>query len=195
MIHLLYGCMSSLLANIMQYFVSKKVLLESVDGQRKMKPASELFKIDLSKNSSLKALSFIDVGTKAKTLFCETFPSVGRMKSFDGMPEMLCAAAAYLQKHLPFDNKVIEHAQFLDPVKRNDSASTNAISNLAFKIVKLFGTDKSRVFGVSQDVSAENIVDLIRHEGKMYLVDDIPQSFHIIEAGNTEGTKRVQNSY
>ena len=61
--------------------------------------------------------------------------------------------------------------------------------------MKLFGTDKSRVFGVSQDVSAENIVDMIQHQWKMYLVEDIPQSFHIIEAGNTEGTKRVQNSY
>ena len=105
------------------------------------------------------------------------------------------AAVAYLQKHLPFNNKVIEHAQFLDPVKRNDPASTNAISNLAFKIVKLFGTDKSRVFGVSQDVSAENIVDINQHQWKMYLVEDIPQSFHIIEAGNTEGTKRVEGSH
>ena len=73
MIHLLYGGMSSLLVNVLKNFVSKKVLHDSLEGEKKMRPVTELFKLDLEKQSNLKALDLIELRTKAKTLLSGLF--------------------------------------------------------------------------------------------------------------------------
>ena len=67
MIHLLYHGISRLLTNILKKnFVSKRVLCRE-DGVT-MKLATQLKLINLNKESNLKYLDLIDVGTKAKRL-------------------------------------------------------------------------------------------------------------------------------
>ena len=77
---------------------------------------------------------------------------------------------------LPFDNKVILHAQYLHPKKRKEAHSTSAISNLSFKTVPTLGNEAKKVFGPSYDIVI-NIVDKVRQEWKMYQVENIPSAY------------------
>ena len=66
MIHLLCHGISRLLTNMLKNFASKRMLYRE-DGVT-MKPATQLKFINLNKDSNLKSLNLIEVGTKAKHL-------------------------------------------------------------------------------------------------------------------------------
>ena len=114
MINLLYHGISRLLANMLKNFVSKRALYRE-DGVT-MKPAAQLKLVNQNKESNLKSLNLIEVGTKAKRLlsasiFDETVFRKNCLKFY-------VSAATQLQLELPFDNKVILHAQHL--IQRNE---------------------------------------------------------------------------
>ena len=111
--YLLCHGISRLLTNMLKNFVSKRVLYHE-DGVT-MKPATQLKLINLNKESNLKSLNLIGVGTKAKSLLSASIldETVFRKNCL----KFYISAATQLQIKLPFDNKVILHAQYLHPKK------------------------------------------------------------------------------
>ena len=125
LIHLLYPSMCKLVSNLMGKFICKK-MLSGVD--------SENLLVDIHLKTNRKPLSLIEVGTKAKGILNEQahLLNVSQDKLQYLRKECLdfyLAAATHLLDRLPFHVLVIKHAQFFHPCKRNDSGSTNAISN------------------------------------------------------------------
>ena len=51
-----------------------------------------------------------------------------------------------VQPNLPFNVNLIRHAQYLNPTKRTDVKSSNAISNLALKVSKSLECVSCNVF-------------------------------------------------
>ena len=88
---------------------------------------------------------------------------------------------------------MIQYAQYLHPEKRNDSMSTSAMSNLALKLINVFGKKANNAFEVPYDVSQSEIIDMIRHQ--MYQLEQIPKSSYVLNADNEKKNKRQQNSY
>ena len=122
----------------------------------------------------MKSLNLIDVGTKAKPLLSASIldESVFRKNCL----KFYISAATQFQMKLPFDNKVILHAQYLHPKKQKEAHSTSAISNL-FKIVSILGNEAKKVFGCSYDTTVDDIVDKIRQEWKMHQTENIPSAY------------------
>ena len=139
-----------------------------------MKLATQLKLINLNKESNLKYLNLIDVGTKAKRLLSASILDETVFRKI--YLNFYISRATQLQMKLPFDNKVILHAQYLHPKKRKEAHSTSAISNLSFKTVPTLGNEAKKVFGPSYDIVI-NIVDKVRQEWKMYQVENIPSAY------------------
>ena len=112
--------------------------------------------------SNLKSLNLIEVGTKAKRLLSASIldETVFRKNCL----KFYISAATQLQMKVPFDNKVILHAQYLHPKKRKKAHATSTISNLSFKIVSTLGNEAKKVFGSSYNLTVDDIVDKIRQE-------------------------------
>ena len=190
MIHLLYHGISGLLTNMLKNFVSKRVLHR---GDRViMKPATQLKLINLNKESNLKYLNLIEVGTKAKRLLSASIldETVFRKNCL----KFYISAATQLQMKLPFDNKVILHAQYLHPKKQKEAHSASAISNLSFKIVLTLGNEAKKVFGSSYDTTVDDIVDKIRQEWKMYQVGNIPCAYFQKDVNSSSSSSTKQKS-
>ena len=104
------------------------------------------------------------------------------------------SAATQLQMKLPFDNKVILHAQYLHPKKWKEAHSTSAISNLSFKIVSALDNEAKKVFGSSYDTTVDDIVDKIRQEWKMYQVENIPSAYFQKDVNFSSSSSTKQKS-
>ena len=154
---------------MLKNFVTKRVLY-CEDGVT-TKPATQLKLINVNKNCNLKFLDLIEVGTKAKRLLSASIldETVFRKNCL----KFYISAATQLQMKLPFDNKVILHAQYLHPKKRKEAHSTSAISNLSFKIISTLGNEAKKVFGSSYDTTVDDNEDKIRQEWKMYQVENV----------------------
>ena len=193
---MLYHGMSTLLSNLLQHFVSKKSMYISVDGNREIKSTDYLVKLDLGKKENLKSDKFVEVGTKAKLLLHENVIDDQAVNNFrSSCLKCYVAATSYLQANLPYNNNVIQYAQYLHPEKRNDSMSTSAISNLALKLINVFGKKANNAFEVPYDVSQSEIIDMIRHQWKMYQLEQIPKSSYVLNADKEKKDKRQENSY
>ena len=152
--------MSSLLTDLMQNFVNKKSLFDVTVGVQVLKPAHSLVQLNLNKKESLKSKLFIDVGTHAKLLL-ESIADDEKVKGFrSSCLKSYVTATTYLQQNFPFNNKIIEYAQYLNPEKRNHSMAKSGISNLTLKLVKVFGKKSQAVFKTSATPS--ETVDLVR---------------------------------
>ena len=92
---------------MLKNFVSKRVLYRE-DGVT-MNLATQLKLINLNKGSNLKSLNLIEVCTKAKRLLsaCILDETVFRKNCM----KFYISAATQLQMKLPFDSKVVLHAQ------------------------------------------------------------------------------------
>ena len=74
----------------------------------------------------------------------------------------------YLIQDLPFNENLIHHAQYLNPKLRTDVKSTNAISNLALKIVQCFTTALPCVFCLEQHEKVEDLFNKVRNQWRLY---------------------------
>ena len=108
--------------------------------------------INVGEDKNIKPMSHIDVGTKAKILLSDnTIMASDKEKKFHhDCLNFFVTAVQYLQTNLPYDASLLQHAQFIHPVKRNDSGSLNAISNLAVKITSVLNNNNClyKMFGV-----------------------------------------------
>ena len=172
------------------------------DGSRKMKNVQ----LNLEKKK-LKPTSFINVGTKAKTITGDFGNESDKKKFYSSCKKFYIAAVSYLQNNLPFNiaavsylqnnlpfnNKLIEFSQCVHTQKINSSAFTSVISNLCLKIVKLFGSKPPKVFELPLDSSSDSILGVVRHQWKMYQLENITQSMYISE--NEERNNNISSSY
>ena len=148
-----------------------------MDGNREIKSTDYLVKLDLGEKKNLKSDKFVQVGTKAKLLSHENVIDDQAVNNFrSSCLKCYVAATSYLQANLPYNNKMIQYVQYLHPEKRNDTMSTSAISNLALKLINVFGKKANNAFEVPYDVSQSEIIDMIRHQWKMYQLEQIPKS-------------------
>ena len=96
------------------------------------------FCIDVSRKSSCKKASLIDIGTKAKLLFSgNLIPAENEEQFRKNCLKCFKVSVEYLLSHLPHNNKLIQYAQYLHPQKRNLKGSTNGISNAALYITQV----------------------------------------------------------
>ena len=192
-IHMLYNGMGSLLSSLMSKFVNKKSLYVAGGEKDTLKPVIQLLSLNVNLKENLKSKALIDIGTKAKLLLSE-IPDQDKVAFFrSSCLKCYVSATDYLQINLPFNNKVIEHAQFLHPEKRNHAESKSAISNLALKVTGVFGKKSQSVFQTTE--SNPEIVDLIRDQWSQYQIDDIPPFTYLIGDEKSEKNKRKTNSY
>ena len=175
---------------MLKNFVSKRVLY-CEDGVT-VKPATQLKLISPNKESNLISLNLIEVGTKAKHLLSASIldETVFRKNCL----KFYISAATQLQMKVPFDNKVILHAQYLHPKKQKEAHSTSAISNLSFKIVLTLGNEAEKVFGSSYDTTVDDIVDKIRQEWKMHQVENIPSAYFQKDVNFSSSSSTKQKS-
>lgn len=193
LIHVLFNGMESLITALMQMFVNNKSLFLIKDGERVFKDVHDLVKLDLGKKDTLKSKRLIDIGTNAKMLLLEIVDEEKENSFRSSCLQCYVQATEYLQQNLPFNNKIIEHAQYFHPEKRNHSMSTSGISNLALKITKVFGKSSQKVFDAGK--SPNEIVDLVRSQWKMYQVEEIHPSSYLTSGETEETNKKTQNSY
>ena len=190
MIHLLYPEMCKLLVNLMRKFIKNK--------RMENPPDSGIHTMDLSKERNHKPLNLIDIGTKAKVLFSGVafLPSERQAKFRQDCLNFYVTSAQYLQIQLPLDNLVIQHAQYLHPLKRDDAASRSAIANLVLKVAETLQRRLASVFGVKEsDATVEGVCDLVRTQWLVYQTENIPEEFYIAPAAPTPSSTRVQQSY
>ena len=88
-----------------------------------MKNVPDLVHLNLKKNENLKPSSFIDDGTKAKTIISDFDKGTDKNRFYSSCQKCYIAALSYLQNNLPFNKKIIEYSQYLHPQKTNCSAS------------------------------------------------------------------------
>ena len=122
---------------------SKRPLYSFQDGSCKMKNVPDLVQLNMEKKEILMPSSFIDVGTKAKTIISDFDNESDIKKFYSSCQKCYLTAFSYLLNNLPFNSKTIKYSQNLCPQKRNSRASTSAISNLCLKIVKMFQSSKN----------------------------------------------------
>ena len=193
-IHLLYNSMSTLLTSLMSYFV--KTTSFHIKGKltNPKKSILDLVCVNVNAQENQKPASLIEIGTNARLKISE-IPDQAKIDSFrSSCLKCYVSATDYLQKHLPFNNNVIEQSQFLHPEKRNHPSSKSAISNLALKVTKALGKKSQIVFQTNK--SDSDIVDLIRDQWRLYQVDDIPQSTYLVDEKNEKKkNNRKSNSY
>lgn len=136
MVHMLYDGMFTLLTNLMQKFIKKKVLFrENGDFITK----DDLLKINVLETKNTKPHKLIDIGTKAKLYFSSSslIEDESSKKFRTECLNFFMSATNYLMKSLPYDVPLIKQAQYLHHDKRNSPGATSGISNLALKIVKV----------------------------------------------------------
>ena len=190
---MLHSGMSSLLTDLMQNFVNKKSLYDVTDVVQALKPVYSLVQLNLNKKESLKPKSFIDVGTHAKLLL-EGIADDEKVKGFrSSCLKSYVAANTYLQQNLPFSNKIIEYAQYLRPQKRNHFSAKSGISNLTFKLAKVFGKKSQAVFKTS--ATPNEIVNLVRSQWSIYQIEEILPSMYLAQNGSSKRENHYQNSY
>ena len=141
----------------------------------------------------MKPTSFINAGTKAKTITGDFGNESDKEKFYSSFKKFYIAAVSYLQNNLPFNNKLIEFSQCAHTQKINSSAFTSVISNLCLKIVKLFGSKPPKIFELPLDSSSDSILGVVRHQWKTYQLENITQSMYISE--NEERNNNISNSY
>ena len=158
-----------------------------------LKPVHSLAQLNLNKKESLKVKPFIDFGTNAKLLL-EGITDDEKVKGFrSSCLKSYVTATTYLQQNLPFNDKIIEYAQYLHPEKRNHSMAKSGISNFTLKLAKVFGKKSQAVFKTSATQS--EIVDLVRSQSSMYQIEEIPPSMYLAENDSSKRENHHQNSY
>ena len=146
----------------------------------------------MENKENLKSKALIEVGTKSKLLLTE-IPDQAKVAFFrSSCLKCYVSATKYLQQNLPFNNKFIEHSQYLHPEKRNHLSSKSAISNLALKVTNVLGKKSKDVFKGTK--SNPEIVDLIRDQWTLYQIDDIPPSTYLINDDTEKKNQSIQSS-
>ena len=110
-------------------------------------------------------LDLIDIGTKSKNLLNSSTVSKDLKKDFlKKCLSFYIIVTKYLISKLPLSSKLLKDAQYLDPNKRNSSASLNDVSRLSLKVTSTLKNNLETLFCVSKHTSIEDVCDLIKNQ-------------------------------
>ena len=154
-----------------------------------MKNVPDLVQLNMEKKEILMPSSFIDVGTKAKTIISDFDNESDIKKFYSSCQKCYLTAVSYLLNNLPFNSKTIKYSQNLCPQKRNSRASTSAISNLCLKIVKMFGSKAPKIFELPLDSTSDSIEDVLRKPWKMNQLEHMTESMYVAENKTRKNTQ------
>lgn len=130
----------------------------------------------------MKPSSFIDVGTKAKTIISDLDKKSAKKKFYSSCQKSFIASASYLQNNPLLNNKIIKYSQYLHPQRRNCSIlQVLCISDLCLKIVKDFGSKALKIFELPLDSTKDFIVDIVRRQWKINQLEHITESMYMAE--------------
>ena len=133
-IHNLYGGMGSLLSSLFQKFVRKEKMTNE-DG--KPMPVTELAKMDVSKTEIHLKNKKIDIGTHTLRILTEKNLSKEPMKKFrNECVGFFVASVTMLQSKLPFQSKILQHAQAINPKTRHQPETLTSISKLSLEMME-----------------------------------------------------------
>ena len=101
------------------------------------------------------------------------------------------AAASYLEVNLPFTNKILKYAQYIfyySEKQNSNDLSLNSMSNLTLlKIANVFGSKATNILNVSFDKTQAEIIDMVRHQWKMYQLEEILESMYLVQVKYDSG--------
>ena len=120
----------------------------------------------------MKPSSFIDVGTKAKTIISDLDKKVAKKKFYSSCQKSFIASASYLQNNPLLNNKIIKYCSILQVL---------CISDLCLKIVKVFGSKALKIFELPLDSTKDFIVDIVRRQWKINQLEHITESMYMAE--------------
>jgi len=181
MIHVLHTALTSLLLELMQKFIKKK-LLTSENAEKTLKSIVNLTKIDTTNPGNRRSSKKIDVGTRAMTYLLQNDVSEGDVEKFKKTcMNVFVVIVSNLQRSLPFDSMILKDATMLHPDNRHDQNSLSSISRLSLAISEPLTLALNSLFPISGDRSEastkENICDEVRNEWRLYQLDTNLPSF------------------
>ena len=98
------------------------------------------------------------------------------------------AATSHLLSKLPLDSTVLQQCQYLDPRKRQEAESLNAISDLTSKLIKPL---KNVLRGLFPGCTTEeNVVDAVKSQWQEHKLEIIPDLFFVLEETSKSGRKQ-----
>ena len=98
-------------------------------------------------------------------------------------------ATRHLISKLPFNSTVLEKCQYLDPRKRQESGSLDAISSLATELILPLKGVLSNIFPGC--ASEEEVIDGIKTEWREYQMEFFPENYFVASSVNSSGRKQV----
>ena len=99
------------------------------------------------------------------------------------------ASTQYLISKLPVGNQFLKDAQYLNPNKRNDVASLDAISRLSLSVATSLKNHLASVFSVSENTTIHEVVDLINNQWQIYQLSEISKEWHTVETKQLKKTE------
>lgn len=192
-IHIVFSEMTKLLRALMAKFVKSKLLFVNNNGVKEPRSINELLTINVNDQKNWKPLKLIDIGTKAKSCFIESFEVSPVEKKFrQNCLEAFQALITHLKSKLPWESSILKNCAYLDPRKKCDKESLRGISNLAIELSKPLEGALSKVF--PSCVTKEDVCDKVRNEWRVYQMEVLPESAYLTDS-TVKSSSRQQVSY
>ena len=181
-IHIVYREMSKLLTSLMSKFIKSKLLRR--DDSNNAKSVSDLLTFNVKDTKNFKPLKLIDIGTKAKCLLPESLDITSTEKKFrHNCVEAYQAFVSHLRLKLPWESTILRNAIFLDPAKKGDKMSLNAITNLTKEVCKPLEVVLRKIFPTCS--TTDEVCDQTRNECKMCQIHVLTETSYSNEANET----------
>ena len=189
-IHIVCPEISKLLTPLMSKFIKSKLLR---DDSNNAKSVSNLLTLNVKDTKNCKPLKLIDIGTKAKCSFQEFLNITSTEKKFrHNCLEAYQSFVSHLRVKLPWQSKILRNAILLDPAKKGDKRSLNAITNLTKEVCKPLEGVLRKIFPTCS--TTDEVCDQICNEWRMYQIHFLAETCHNNEANETT-QGRCQISY
>ena len=168
-IHLLYPKMELLVFNLMSKFMKRERLYQNIDDLIIVKGIKELLEVDFPLKCNQLSSQTVDVETKSKILLLdESITDTDKTNFRKSCVNFYASTTNYLIQNIPFNVSLIRHAQYVNPTKRTDVKSSNAVSNLALKVGKSLESVPSNVVSLEPHEKVEDLCDNVRAQWKLY---------------------------
>lgn len=178
MIHLLYSKSMELLRCVLDKFLKSEVLMRTRKNKSEIISPNDLVELDVRNSAHHKAK--LNVGSRAERLL-QNVDALEKKKISMALKNALVDCSTYLLEKLPITEQVIYDAQFIGYQSQSlDSPkkAANAIKRLAMHVANALGPVALRKeFNLKEGASADDLVDLISEEFKLYQLEAIPKSY------------------
>ena len=155
--------MDDFIFNLMSNFIIRDQLYTNVDDLSTAEGIKELLDVDVSLKRSQLFSRVADVGTKVKLLLLYEYVSdIDTIIYWKDCVKFCSNATDDLIQNVPFNEILIQHAQYFNPRNRAGVKSPNAISNLALKLGRCFESALHCVYCFVPHEKVEDLCDKVR---------------------------------